>query len=433
MPRLTNAGLSKLNVPEGKRREIFDSVVPGFGVRFGGREKSFFLAKRIKGTRKKVRVTIGTFPAMTLEEARIAALALADRIAAGENPGEEQRRRKQERELEDNGTFAAIVDRFLKQYCRGKARPLRTSTIQGYEWSLLGHCGDWSHLRIDAVTDRHVIALIDQLEAERKFVSARLVRANLHRFFEWCCEKRLLERNPVSRVVLASSPSDFHRDRALTVPELRQVLRAADTLSAAARAFAYALVLTGQRRGETRLMKWADLDLTGARPVWRIPAENAKNRRAHDVPLCAALVGVLSGLPRLSDFALVTGGGPAPDGNGPLPPIGDLSMVKKKLDAAIEADRCESRPNDNPIAPWRWHDLRRSAATGMADLGVAPHVIEAILNHVSGHKAGVAGVYNRSTYETERRRALEAWATHLLCEDVGKNVVPIVAIGGGRN
>ena len=88
--------------------------------------------------------------------------------------------------------------------------------------------------------------------------------------------------------------------------------------------------------------------------------------------------------------------------------FGDWSNSKKNLDAAIAEGR-----NRKPLPPWTIHDIRRSVATGMADIGTQPHIIEAVLNHVSGHKGGVAGIYNRARYEGEMRFALQRWADHL--------------------
>ena len=151
-------------------------------------------------------------------------------------------------------------------------------------------------------------------------------------------------------------------------------------------------------------MKWSDLDLEDGVPRWSIPSENAKNRLAHDVPLSAEVVKSLRTLSRLGEYVFTTDG---------KTPISGFSKIKAKLDSVLL---------DSGLAHWTFHDLRRSAATGMANLGVSPHTIESILNHVSGLKAGVAGIYNKSKYDEERQRALASWAAHVAGQSNG-NVV----------
>jgi integrase len=207
---------------------------------------------------------------------------------------------------------------------------------------------------------------------------------------------------------LASTPADFKREMALTIPELQALLEAAERLGEVWRGYVSMLILTGQRRTETALMKWSDLVLEGDKPVWKIPAANTKNRLAHEVPLSSESVAVLTALPRIGDYVFTTNG---------KTPISVFSKMKTGLDKAIKIDGVT-------LKPWRLHDLRRSTATGMAELGFPPHVVEMVLNHVSGEKAGVSGLYNRSRYEADCRRALAAWAKAVTAKDMG-NVVEL--------
>ncbi len=134
---------------------------------------------------------------------------------------------------------------------------------------------------------------------------------------------------------------------------------------------------------------------------WHIGAERTKNGLAHDVPLSAAAVGILRGVTRRGGRDLVFG---TCDG-----PFQGWSNAKSALDARV-LRQLQTKDKGVQLSPWRIHDIRRTVATRLADLGVLPHVVEAILNHVSGHKAGVAGVYNRASYANEKRRALDLWA-----------------------
>ena len=151
------------------------------------------------------------------------------------------------------------------------------------------------------------------------------------------------------------------------------------------------LLLTGQRLNEVLGMRRSELANAGA--LWTIPGTRTKNGRDHTVPLAPAACAIIASLPATGEFVFTT--------NGRVP-LGIGSKIKKRLDARMGAR-----------APWVLHDVRRTAATAMAELGVAPHVIEAILNHISGHRAGVAGTYNRAQYAAEKQEALKKWSAHV--------------------
>src|SRR5215203_7023211 len=139
-------------------------------------------------------------------------------------------------------------------------------------------------------------------------------------------------------------------------------------------------------------MRWSDVNLD--RATWTVPAAIAKNGRVHEVPLSEPALGILTALPRFvgSDLVFTTTG---------TTPISGFGRLKERLDTVMG------------VSDWRFHDLRRTAASGMARIGVAPHVIEKVLNHASGQISGVAAVYNRHGYEAEKRDALEGWAKHV--------------------
>jgi integrase len=151
------------------------------------------------------------------------------------------------------------------------------------------------------------------------------------------------------------------------------------------------LMLTAQRREEIGSLAWSEIDT--ARKLITLPPDRTKNSRPHDVPLSDSAMAVLESTPPRVGRPLMFGSGKGG--------YSGWSKSKEALDGAAK------------VAPWTLHDLRRTAATRMADIGVQPHVIEAVLNHVSGHKSGVAGIYNRSSYAVEKRAALDLWANHL--------------------
>jgi integrase len=443
--KLTDAALSKYK-PKTARDEIFDKEKPGFGVRVTATSKSLFYIRRVRGqkvrfdlgrflpkeelakARKNAASTIDVSKYVSLAEARKKAQEILIKIESGTDPREEVNARKQAQAEAAENTFAHTAKRFITEYCKGKKRPLKPGTIAGYKWALQGDLtAKWAARPISAIAEKDIGRILDQLEADKHFASARLFRAYMHKFFAWCAEKRrrLVRENPVSGIELDSKPEDFKRGRFLEIPELQAVVNAADGLvkvktrkddriaitGEVQRAFIRTLILTGQRRTETALMKWADLDFQRECPVWKIPAENTKNRQAHEVSLPDEAVAIISQLQRLGDYVFTTDGKTR---------ISGYSKIKKALDKAITEAGVT-------LEPWRIHDLRRSVSTGLGKLGFAPHVIEMVMNHISGEKAGVSGLYNRAKYENDCRLALAAWANAVTAKDAGGNVVPMRA------
>jgi integrase len=150
--------------------------------------------------------------------------------------------------------------------------------------------------------------------------------------------------------------------------------------------------LTGARRDEVAGLRWSEIDIDAA--LWTLPAARAKNARQHEVPLSTHALALLAARPRAGNFVF---------GRGGRGRFSGYSRAKARLDQAL----------GQAVAPWVLHDLRRSVVTHMVELGIAPHVVEACVNHVSGHKGGVAGIYNRATYREPKKAALQAWGDHL--------------------
>jgi integrase len=180
------------------------------------------------------------------------------------------------------------------------------------------------------------------------------------------------------------------------------------------------LILTGQRREEISALSWSEIDLGKA--VISLPGNRTKNYRPHEVPLSDQALAILNAAPRRDSRDLIFGAG---DGA-----FSGYSGSKAALDKRIFAARVAAAGSPEKVQPmsdWRLHDLRRTCATRMADIGIQPHVIEAVLNHVSGHRGGIAGVYNRSLYVAEKRDALVRWGNHVEAL-VEKRQAKVVAI-----
>jgi integrase len=181
------------------------------------------------------------------------------------------------------------------------------------------------------------------------------------------------------------------RERVLTDDELAAVLAACAGLGAYGQGIRL-LLLSGQRRSEILNMAWSEIDLPGK--TWNLPRERAKNNRAHQIPLCEPMLDCLRGLCPAIESGLSK--------NPVFQPV-SFSRMKGELDALLPAG----------MPAWVLHDLRRSAASGMASLGVQLPVIEKVLNHQSGSFRGVCGIYQRHSYATEKRAALDLWGAHV--------------------
>jgi integrase len=182
------------------------------------------------------------------------------------------------------------------------------------------------------------------------------------------------------------------RDRVLTNAEIARFWKATDAVNGASSAVLKLLLLTGCRLNEVASLRWDEVSEDGA--ALNLPGARTKNHRPHTVPLAPLAREIMADVPRIDGcvYAFTTNG---------RTPVSNWSKTKAHLDAEMGT------------VPWRIHDLRRTAVTGMAELGIAPHVVEAVVNHVSGARAGVAGTYNRSELMAERRAALERWAQHV--------------------
>jgi integrase len=255
-------------------------------------------------------------------------------------------------------------------------------------------------------------------------VQANRTLARLKTLFKWVLDEELVSADPTARV--RKVVKETARDRILTDDEIRLFWAGCDRLGWPFGPMYKLLLLTAQRRDEVGGAEWAEIDVE--RRMWTIPREKAKNDRAHEVHLSTLAAEIIEGLPRTGNrFVLTTNG---------ERPVSGYSKSKERLDGhMLDLLRAElagaGKASDRPaIDDWILHDLRRTAATGMARLNIPPHVVDKILNHVSGTIRGVAAVYNRHAYLDERRAALEAWSRHVetLIRPVLENVVQLVSV-----
>jgi integrase len=373
-----------------KRDEIvFEDGGHGFGIRLreGGSRKYVF-DYRFGDAQK--RLTIGTVGAMTLEEARKRARAARKAIDDGNDPAVQ----KAEKRVAASHLFAAVAQTYLEA-----CSSLRPKTLVGYRGDLERLWKPLHGLSLNAVNRATIAAHLRTIIKDNGTVSASRARGTLSSMFAWCVGEGLCEVNPVVGTNAISTKS---RERVLSDSELSRIWGQAPDNDYGR--IVKLLLLTGCRRDEIGGLRWSEVDFDAKQIV--LPGERTKNGIEHCVPLSGEAMTILEGAPRLRD--LVFGGGQ--DG------FTDWSKSKIALDAA------------SGVTGWTLHDLRRTCATGMANIGVLPHVIEAVLNHVSGHKAGVAGVYNLSVYSKEKREALNRWANHvrvIVAQAEGANVTKL--------
>jgi integrase len=373
-------------------------AVRGFGVRRQRDQATYVLKYRVFGRQRFF--TIGPHGSpWTPEKARREAKRLLGLVADGKDPADA----KVKASLQAADTLRKITDQYLKVAKRNQ-RPRTHSEVARY---LLKAWKPLHPLSVFKINRRHIASRIADIATEQGAVSAARARTALSTMFNWAIREGLdIPANPVVGTNRPEQPKS--RDRVLSDEELTEIWHACgdDDYGRIVRL----LILTAQRRDEVGGMQWPELNTMDEQ--WILPSVRTKNHREHVLPLVPSALSLLPA--RRADRDYVFGGGPRREGDRHRGFSG-WSKSKGALDARIVAARKKKDAEVKPLAPWTVHDLRRTAATVMADqLGVLPHIVEAILNHVSGHRAGVAGVYNRARYQAEMRDALKRWADHLL-------------------
>jgi integrase len=390
---LTAKQVEHMKAPDG-RLEVPAGPPPGlYLVVQPSGHKSWSLRYRFGGRSRKMTLK-DPYPELTLAQARAEAEAALKKLESGIDPAA-----KLEPVRDTPDTVGNAISEFIERYASKRNRSWKET-----ERILTRELAEWSSLPLRDIGRADVLRRLDEVVDRGTPIAANRALAALRRFFGWCVERGMLETSPAAGI-RAPSP-ERSRDRVLTDTELVEIWRAVDLLGFPNREFFRLLILTGQRRGEVAALRWDHLDFE-ATPVWRLPKETVKSGREHFVPLAPVVVELLQGLPRFSGpYVLTTSDGQAP--------ISGFSQARKRLDGLILAAGRKNDSKAEPMADWRLHDIRRTFATGLAGLGVPPHVLAAILNHSPGRTQGITAVYNRHRYAAERRQALEGWAEHVL-------------------
>ncbi len=381
---ITDRTLRGLNpASAGKRTVVWDTAVPGLCVRVTDKgSASFCVMRRVKGSRAPVRRTLGIawtvpFPANValpypLAAAREAARAMLLDMARGIDPKEKQAAERRAEAIKKANSFASVAETFIQKHVRGlKSGHEIEATIRR---ELIGR---WGNKPVTEITRRDVVHMLEEIADDGRPYAAHKVFTIVSKFFNWAIGRDLygIEVSPcagvkTSEIVGRKEP----RQRVLNDAEIRALWKATEGLGYPAAPFVRLLLLTGQRLREVAGMSWKEVDLE--KSLWTIPPERMKGDQAHEVPLPPAAVELLKSLPRWQsgDYVFSSTGGAAP--------IKGFSKLKSRLDATL----------GDSVAPWRFHDLRRTMRTGLGALPIPSNVCELCIAHA---QPGLHQVYDR--------------------------------------
>ncbi|MFY9839995.1 MAG: tyrosine-type recombinase/integrase [Xanthobacteraceae bacterium] len=382
--KLTSQEIARYQPPADKADHIvFDDDLAGFGLRYRGGKRVWVYqyafgsgAERVNG-----RLTLGEYPALPPAKARSTAEDLYAKVRLGQHPAADKKTNRSEAKF----NFGHLVARYLQQ----RHNELRANSYTEAERYLDRYARPLHGLPVKAIDRRRIADLLDTVAIERGNVTSNRCHASLSALFSWGIKRGLCEANPVIGTEVRREDS---RDRVLTDKELATIWNTVvgDDYADIIRL----LMLTGCRAREISELRWSEIDYD--RGVISLPPERTKNARPHEIPISQTIRDILAARNNGRDFVFGRGVG-----------FKGWGKCKVRLDKAIEKKLGKALPG------WVTHDLRRTFATRLADLGIQPHIIEAALNHISGHKGGVAGIYNRSAYKVEKESALALWDKHI--------------------
>jgi integrase len=408
---LTQAALDALR-PSIKRREIPDGKVSGlqFVLQPSGAASWAF---RFRFAGKTAKLTLGPNPAVGLATARDLARKAAAELANGVDPRAKKRAAKAEAREPALDLIENVVRTYIERYAKKQTR--ERSWRQTEHLLARGIVKPWGRRRLSEVRRPEIVALLDPIADRAPTVANRTLSA-FHHLCAWAMERGLIESNPCAGI-RAPAP-EKPRDRTLDDDEVRALWVAAQALGFPYRPMIQLLALTGARVREISEARWTEFDLM--KQIWSLPAERAKNNRAHEVPLSASALAILESLPRFEscDFIFTING---------RAPVNGLSRAKRRLDQAMVAQL-----DGAALEPFVLHDIRRSVATGLAKLGVELHVIERCLNHVSGTFGGIVSVYQKHKFEDGMRRAFDVWGAHVERIATGETEEKVVELAKAR-
>jgi integrase len=405
---LTNRGLKALKpAAAGKRYDVMDGVVPGFGIRVTetGR-RTFILVARYAGASNPTRRALGEYGELTLEEARGKARSWIALIKQGIDPQTQEERQRHATRIQQRNTFSVVAEDFIKEKLpserkgREVERDIRREFIPA-----------WGKRPIADLTPADVREVVKAAKDRGAPYQAHNLLTIARRLFSWAIDQHVygVEASPCERLKpKAIIGKKIFRTRILDDDELRAFWRATRRLGYPYGPLFRMLTLTGQRKSEVAEARWSEIDLP--RKLWTIPAGRMKADAAHVVPLSDDVVAILESLPRFKkgECLFSTSFG--------VKAVNGFSKTKERLDhrmlrswRALARARGDDRSKAQ-IEPWVIHDIRRTMRTGLSALPVVDLVRELVIAHT---KPGLHKVYDQHAYVDEKRRALDLWAARL--------------------
>ena len=387
MPKITEKPLTDLAIRKAElkaeRYELRDAMVRGLGVRISpSGTKTWFVMRRVNGN--PIRVSLGQYPEVGLSEARLKAAEAVRQLREGKPARQAQ-----------PSLFEEILEEWLE---RDQGRNRSASNVRN---ALSNHALPYLKGKaVDEVQRADILRLIDRLVEKGACTQANRVLAYLRRLFNWCVERDLIAASPVSGI--KPRVRQGSRDRVLSENELGSVYKRSRDIDYPFGPIVQLLILTGQRLREVAHMRWSEVDLDQS--IWMLPADRSKNGKPHAIHLSSEARRILAAIPQVMDSGWVF----TTTGRGP---VSGFSQAKKRLDKA------------SGVSDWTFHDIRRSFATYLTEkLGVSPVVVDRILNHVSGTVTGIAAVYQRGQYLSDRKEALQVWSDYI--QNLGDKPTP---------
>jgi integrase len=394
--KLTDKSVAALKLPAGKRDAIyFDDKVTGFGMRLRESCQAVYVFQYRVGRRQR-RMPIGRVERLRVEEARKHARKLAARVELGEDPQAYKAREKIERAKADV-TLGGVIESHLE----AKAPDWRPKTMKEISYLLRTLWKPLHRVPAGEVSRADVNARVRKIATENGKTTARYARAALSACLAWAMKEGFpIEQNPVLYTNAPTKPDA--RDRVLSRDEIAALWNACrgDDFGRIVRL----LLCTGCRRQEVGSMAHSEI----VEGVWTIPASRSKNKQKHSIPLVGMAAEIVASVPKVEGRDVLFG----TTANG----FRGWHEARQTLQGRV-----------GPMPQWQLHDIRRSVVTHMAEIGIEPHIVEAVVNHISGHKGGVAGIYNRATYAPRIRQALERWNAELQAIIGGeRKIVPML-------
>jgi integrase len=385
--KLTLNRIDGLKCPPGKRDKlVFDGEQRGLGVRVtAGGSKTYLAQYNWQG--QKRRIPLGSCRAVSLAKARDAVRAIMGEVAKGIDPATERKKAKANEAL----TLKALLADWKALHLSGKRPRYASEAVRALTHAFRRYL-DIPAANLSRAT---VVKTLDAIACAGSASMAARTAAYGKAAYGWAMKRGTLSINPFINLPVA--PTE-RRERVLTDDELAAIWHATDGIGPF-NGIARLLILTGQRRAEVAGMTWAEL--SGDFSTWIIPASRTKNGATHIVPLASPAQDLLRGVPRFGELVFP---GLRGSFNG---------WAKAKADLDIKSG----------VKGWRLHDLRRTMATGLQRLGVRLEVTEQVLNHVSGSRSGIVGVYQRHDFASEKRAALEAWGAHVIAIIEGRGAM----------